>query len=541
MSEEHLKNARACHGQREWSEAYRLFRLADRATPLGVEDLEQLAVSAYLIGRDLEFQRYLDRAYHARLQQGDPPGAARCAFWVGLALLLRGETGQANGWLTRGMRLVEGRECVERGYLLLPVAEQHLGAREFGDALAVATTAAEIGERFGDADLAACARHLQGRASLQQGAVQRGLALLDEAMIAVGGGELSPIITGLIYCSVIDACQQVFALSRAGEWTVALSRWCEQQPELQAFTGTCLVHRAEVMQFRGAWREAMAETHRACERAAQAGGQKPPAAALYRQGEIHRLQGKFSAAEEAYRQASLLGLDPQPGLALLRMAQGRNDAARAAVRRVLGAAADPLQRARLLPAYLEIALAAGDVQDARKASAELHEIEGQYGTDVLHAIAAHAQGAVELAEDRPQEALSSLRHALQLWQRVEAAYELARVRLLIALACRALGDIESAHLELDAARAVFEKLDAAPDYARVDSIRQNMRSNQHGLTPRELHVLRQIAAGKTNKAIAAELHLSERTIDRHVSNILTKLGVASRAAATAYAYTHKLL
>jgi DNA-binding CsgD family transcriptional regulator len=372
--------------------------------------------------------------------------------------------------------------------------------------------------------------------------VHAGLRLLDEAMIAVSRGELSPIVTGLIYCSVIDACQQVFASSRAREWTLALSRWCEGQPELVAFTGTCLVHRAEVMQSRGAWAEAMTEACRACERVSQSGDWKPPAAAFYRQGEIHRLRGEFGAAEEAYRHASRLGFEPHPGLALLRMAQGRTDAACAAIRRVLSAATDPLQRARLLPAYTDIALAAGEVQEARTACTELDEIAGRYATDVLRAMAAHARGGVELAEARARDALSTLRHACDLWQQGEVPYETARVRLLIALACRELEDGESADLEFDAAKALFEGLGAAPDVARLDALRNRAtQADRHGLTPRELQVLRRIAAGKTNKAIATELLVSERTIDRHVSNIFAKLGVTSRAAATADAYRRKLL
>jgi DNA-binding CsgD family transcriptional regulator len=519
-----------------------LFVLADRTTPLGVEDVERLATSAYLICRDLDSQEFLERAYHARVREGSLSAAARCAFWLGLTLLFRSEIGQANGWLARGQRLVEGCDCAEHGYLLLPVAEQHLHERNSQAAFAAASTAVEIGSRFDDADLNACARHLQGRALIQQEQVQRGLELLDEAMIAASGGELSPIVTGLIYCSVIDACQHVFALSRAREWTFALTRWCQEQPELLAFSGTCLVHRAEIMQFQGAWVEAMTEACRACERFSQAGKQKPPGAAFYQQGEIHRLRGEFRAAEEAYRNASRLGSEPQPGLALLRLAQGQTDAACAAVRRVLSAATDPLHRAKLLPACAEIALAVGDVSEARGASAELDEIAGRYATDVLRAIATHVRGAVELADGRTHVGLSCLRQAFELWQQSDAPYESARVRLLIALACEELGDAESAELEFDSARLIFEQLGAAPDIAHLNWLRNRAKHpTRHVLTPRELQVLRRIAAGKTNKAIATELSISERTVDRHVSNILTKLGVASRAAATAHAYTHSLL
>ena len=542
VSEAELIQARECYRRQAWNEAHRLLWLADQTAPLGVEDLERLATSAYLIGRDLDFQRFLDRAYHANVQKSDQPRAARCAFWLGLTLLFRGETGQGNGWLARAQRLVEGRDCVEQGYLLLPVAELHIRERNDEAAFVAASAAVEIGNRFGDADLTACALHLLGRAVIQQGEVQHGLGLFDEAMIAVSGGELSPIVTGLIYCSVIDACQQVFALSRAREWTLALTRWCEQQGEMLAFTGTCIVRRAEIMQFRGAWVEAMAEACHACERVSQAGERKPPAAAFYRQGEIHRLRGEIRAAEEAYRNASRLGSEPQPGLALLRLAQGRIDTAGAAIRRILSAATDPLHRAKLLPAYIEISLVAGHVREARSASVELDEIAERYATDVLRAMAAHARGAVELAEGRTQFALSTLRHAFELWQQAEAPYDTAKVRLLIALACRELADFESAELEFDSARALFERLGATPDLARLDLLRSRARqTNQLGLSPREFQVLRHIAAGKTNKAIASELFVSERTIDRHVSNIFTKLSVSSRAAATAYAYNHKLL
>ena len=483
MLEAELKRARECHRRHVWREAHQLLSGADESAPLGAEDLELLATSAYLIGRDVDFHQALERAHHSWLQQGEQCRAARCAFWMGLTLLFQGDEGRGYGWLARAKRLVEGGECVEHGYLLLPIAEQCLGDREAEAALTAATGAADIAGRFRDADLTACARHQQGRALIQQGHVERGLHLLDEAMVAVSGGEVTPIMAGLIYCSVIAACHGVFALGRAREWTSALSRWCEQQPQMVAFTGTCLVDRAEVMQFRGAWTEAMSEACLALERGYQAGERKAPAAAFYRQGEIHRLRGEFTAAEEAYRHASRMGADPQPGLALLRMAQGHTDAACAAIRRVLSATTDLLQRAKLLPAYVEIEQAAGDIEEARSAATELGEIAQRYPTDVLQAMAAHALGAVELAEGRAQAALAALHQAFELWQRGEAPYEIACVRRLTALACRELGDVEAADLEFDAARALFERLGAAPDLGRLDSLRsRTSQARQFGLT-----------------------------------------------------------
>jgi DNA-binding CsgD family transcriptional regulator len=538
-----LERGREHYGRRAWADAYRSLSLADQATPLGGEDLELLAMAAYLIGRDEDYLTALDRAHQAHLNAGEGLCAIRCAFWLGLRFLFRGETGRATGWLGRAQRLLEHEEheCAERGYMLLPIVEQQLAAGDLEAAFATAADAAAIGERCGDADLIACTRHDQGRIRIQQGQVEQGLALLDEVMVAVAAGELSPLMTGLMYCSVIEACQEVYALGRAREWTAALAEWCEAQPEMVAFTGTCLVHRAEIMQLRGAWQEAIEEAERARERS-EGVNQQAAAAAFYQQAEVHRLRGQFAAAEEAYRNASQCGLEPQPGLALLRLAQGRIDAAAAAIRRAVSATADRLQRTKLLPAQVEIALTAGDVEDARTACRELEEIAASFDGGALGAMAASARGAVELAEGDASAALGSLRRAFEVWQQLEAPYLGARARMVIGLACRALGDDEGAALELDAARAVFERLGAAPDLARIDSLTRGARSGRlHGLTPRELQVLRLVATGKTNRAIAAGLFVSEKTVDRHVSNILTKLDVPSRAAATAYAYRHKLI
>ena len=538
-----LEHGREAYQRRAWADAYESLCLADQTTPLEIGDLERLAISAYLIGRDDEHLSALERAHHVYLDAGEVARAVRCAFWLGLNLLFRAEMGQATGWFARARRLLEGSEldCVEQGYLLLPDAEQHLQIGNFQLAQSAAAKATEIGERFRDLDLVACARHVQGRTLMLQRQMQKGLALLDEAMVAVTAGELSPIMTGLIYCSVIDACQQMYALDRAREWTSALSRWCDEQPEMLAFTGVCRVHRAEIMQLHGAWSDALEEARRAGKRS-QGTNQQAVAAAFYQQAEVHRLRGKFADAEKAYLRASQLGMEPQPGLSLLRLIQGRTEAAVAAIRRVVSATEDRLQRAKLLPAFIEIMLSMDEIQEARVACRELREIAQSYEANVLSAMAAHAQGAIELAEGDAQRALGSLRRAGQVWQQIEAPYLAARVRTLVALACRALGDTEGATLETEAARCVFEDLGAAPDVARIKSLtRQTKPDHLAGLTPREVQVLRLVSAGKTNKAIAAELSLSEKTVDRHMSNIFTKLDVPSRAAATAYAYQHKLV
>jgi DNA-binding CsgD family transcriptional regulator len=503
-------------------------------------DLERLATAAYLIGRELEFQQLLERLHRVHLEANNPERAARCAFWLwAISFLFRGDVGQSNAWLARGNRLVHDRDCVERGYMLLAAATQQLHGGHPESAQGTATEAVAIGERCQDIDLTAAARHLQGRAAIHQGQVEPGLKLLDETMLAAVGGELSPIMTGLMYCAVIEACREVYEFPRACEWTFALSRWCEQQSEMVAFTAVCLVHRAEIMQFHGAWPDAFAEACRACERCRQS-ARKPPGAALYQQAEIHRLRGECTKADKTYRDASRLGYEPQPGLALLRLAQGRTDAAAAAIRRLLIATTDRLRRARLLPAYLEIMLAVGDVENSGHACQELQALAEAFDTDVLRALAKQAHGACALRHGDPQAAIAPLRRAFELWERLEAPYDAARVRVLLGQACQLLGDDEAAGLEFDAARSVFTQLGAQPDLDRLDAARPPT-SPPGPLTARERDVLRLIAAGLTNKAIAAELFVSERTIDRHVSNILCKLDVPSRAAATAYACDHNLI
>jgi DNA-binding CsgD family transcriptional regulator len=353
--------------------------------------------------------------------------------------------------------------------------------------------------------------------------------------VAAVGGELSPIVTGLVYCSVIDGCQEIYAIRRAQEWTTALSHWCEEQPDMVAFTGRCLVHRAEILQMHGAWQDALDEARRAGERLTRAAGQ-----AAYRRGELHRLRGDLAAAEDAYREASHHGSEPQPGLALLRLAQGNGDAALAAMRRALSEAADPVARIRLLPAAVEIMLAADAHDEARDACAELAQLEPRFASVLLAALAAAARGAVDLAAGDARAALGALRRSERAWEDIGAPYERARVRVLVGLACRALGDTDTAALELESARDAFVELRAGPDAARVTALLSRPGTG-HGLTPRELEVLRLVAAGETNKAIAATLVLSERTVDRHVSNIFAKLGLSSRTAAAAYAYRHELV
>ena len=379
--------------------------------------------------------------------------------------------GPGGGWIGRAQRLIESEpgESVERGYLLMPLAFQHEASGDFMSAAAVAADAASMAVRFGHADGFALATHIQGDMLIKAGRVREGLALLDEAMVAVTAGELSPIVTGIVYCGVILTCQDVYEVRRAREWTAALTRWCEGQPDVLAFTGRCLVHRAEIMQLNGDWPDALEEAQRARQRFIDTRNEGRVGLALYREAELQRLLGEFEAAEDAYREASRYGWEPQPGLAQLRLAQGRVDVALSTIRRVLDETAEPLRRAGLLPAYVEIVLAAGDVEGAGRASLELEQLADRYESAMLDGMVAHARGAVLLAKGDARASLAALRRAADVWRELEAPYEVARTRELVGLACRALGDDDTATPRAGCGTSGFEQLRAAPDVARVDT------------------------------------------------------------------------
>lgn len=537
-----LERGREAYTRRAWAAARESLERADRAGQLGTDDLELLAISLYMLGRNDGYVAVLERAHHAHLERGETLRAVRCAFWMGMDLALRGEAGQAGGWLGRGQRLLEGveGEVAERAYLLIPRIFEHQAAGDYEAACAVAAEAASLAARHGDPSGFAIAVQAQGYMLIKLGRVREGLGLLDEAMVSATSERLSPVITGMVYCAVILACQEIFEVRRAREWTAALTRWCEGQSDLVAFTGRCLLHRAEIMQLDGSWPDALEEARRAGQRFAET---MNPAAgvARYRAGEVLRLQGDFEAAEEAYREASSAGREPQPGLAQLRLAQGRQDAAATSIHRARAETTDPLRLAEVIPAFVEIMLTVGELDEARVACDELGRISARYESDLLSALVAYARGSVAVAEGDPERALPLLRDALQRWQEVEVPYDAARTRVLIAHACGMLGDEEAAALELEAAREAFARLGATPDLARVDALAGGTDAPTHGLTARELEVLRLVAAGRSNREIAAALVISEHTVARHLQNIFAKLDVSSRTAASAFAYEHDLV
>lgn len=534
---------RAAYERLSWGDAYSLLSAANERDALPAEDLDRLAVAAYLTGRFDAAGQAWEHAYRAFIERDQVAHAVRCSFWHALTLVQRGEHARGGGWLARAQGVLEeaGLDCVEWEYLRIPVALRALDGGDPTHAYDEFDEIVAIAERFGDPDLRSLAQLGRGRALVMRGDATRGLSMLDEAMLASTNGEVSAIAAGIVYCGVIVACRRGFDVRRAVEWTAAMSHWCAAQQDLKPYRGQCLVHRSEIMQLRGEWSDALEEVRRLCEGRSDPRGDPIVGMALYQQAELLRLRGELAPADKAYREASVWGNPTQPGLALLRLAQGRVDDAMAAIRRAVTAAAGSVERSRLLAAHVEIALAAGDVRTAREASDDLGRIAADFDSPYLRAVVEYARGCAHLAEGDAAGACAVLRRSWLAWQELDAPYEAARVRLRMAQAFRQLADDDCAEMELDAARRVFERIGAAPDLAAVAALAvfTPVRS-AGGLSARELEVLRLVATGATNRAIADSLVLSEKTVARHMGNIFTKLGISSRAAATAYAYQHDL-
>jgi DNA-binding CsgD family transcriptional regulator len=472
----------------------------------------------------------------------DVTRASRFAYWIAHSMIFTDELGQAQGWLGRARSLLSerGADCVEWGYLMiLPGVEQLLVAGDARGACNIFTEALAVGRRFADASLLAMAGHGRGRALIRLGSIDEGMAALDEVMVAVATGEVSPLVVGQAYCGVLEACHEVFDVRRAREWTAVLTRWCEGQPDLVPYRGPCLVHRVELMRLHGDWDDAIEDARRACDWLSDSATPEGPADAFYQLAEIYRLRGDLEKAEEAYRQASRYGRAPEPGLALVWLIRGQAEAAAAAVRRALDECGeeDRTRRAELLAAHVEIMLVQGDVASAQESAAALARLATALNALPLHAMADQAEGSVRLEAGDPRGALTALRRSWAAWKQIDAPYDAARVRVVIGRACRALGDAASAAMEFDAARWAFEGLGAAPDLARIDVEAPPLSgaTSAGGLTQRELDVLCLIAAGETNKEIAAALVISEHTVARHVQNMLQKLGFSSRTSLAAFA------
>ncbi|HVT64522.1 MAG TPA: LuxR C-terminal-related transcriptional regulator [Mycobacteriales bacterium] len=547
MAASAVGRARDAYGARSWDDAAQAYAEADTESPLAPEDLEAWGLAAFLSGHDDMADSARERAHHGYVATGQIEEAARVAQYLGIALAVRGEGARAGGWFGRIEALLNEHGLTDSVWFLFVRVSAGMVMFFGGNADGAVDHFTKLladAEPYDNPDLHAAIRNGLGQSLIASGHFEEGLRLLDEVMVRVTTDErVSPQIVGLMYCAAIDSCRRCFDVDRAREWTAALDRWCEQQQGLVHYRGQCLVHRAEVLQMHGSWPDAGEEIDQVFDRLGTDKADLAAAMAHYQRGELHRLRGEADKAEASYREASRCGRDPQPGLALLRLAAGRTDDAFAALSRSVAETAGPHERMRLLPSQVTISIAAGDLDTARTAAGELGQYAAERDTPMLTAAAAYAAAQVAAADGQPAEALRNAREALSIWQRMGAPYEAATARVDLALACRALGDNDTADLELDAARWVFEQLGAQPDVDRVERLSTNPKPRPipGGLTPRESQVLRLVATGATNRGIAEQLYLSEQTVARHVANIFLKLDVSTRAAATAYAYEHHLV
>ena len=534
-------------GAADWVTAYR--ELTARAIDdLSGSDIERLAVASYLVGDDSRCAAMWEEAHRRRVDAGDAAGAALCSFWLAFSLMMWGQMAQAAAWLGRTEMVLGSTErCRASGYVLVPALLQALDAGDPALARTLAAEAADIADVFEDKDLAALAQLGDGQALMVTGDVRAATAKFDSVMLMVSTGEVGPVVAGVVYCAVILECMEMFDLTRAAEWTEALHGWCEDVPEMVPYRGQCLVHRSQLQQAAGQWAVACATVLDACDRLAN-----PPHPALglarYQQAELHRLRGEYDEAAVAYARASAHGHDPMPGLALLELARGEVAVAAAGIRRALESVTTSYQRPKLLVAAVDILREARDIAGARRAGDELDALAVASPTDVLRAMADQSLGAVLLSEGDPSGAFARLRSAHTIWTRLQMPLETARTSILLGLGCLSLGDQASALLEFDNAASTLDSLGAVPDAARLRALRKAaevppapLTSAESHLTPREIEVLSHVAAGRTNREIATALTISQHTVGRHLENVFAKLGVTTRAAATAYAYEHQLL
>lgn len=534
-----LTRARRAADGGDWKSAAAAFQEADRGRNLGVDDLETWATAWYMLGRPAAAAEVHMRIFQMLHDAGEYERAARTSFWIVFLALESGDTAQAGGWMARGQRLLDrmGADGIAQAYLLALRAYQLVAVEgENAEGMAAATQGRELAQASGDRDLEALCLNLEGRALLRSGRVDDGLSVLDEAMVAVLSRELSPVVVGTVYCSLIEACEEVSSLRRAHEWTNSLKGWCERQEGEVPFTAQCRIYRSKIYQRRGDMRQAEQEALWAYELYRQTPYAAATGRASYRLAEIHRVRGDFDAAERRYQEASEWGVDPQPGLALVQLARGKVGSAAAGLSRLLAETTAEVDRVGLLPVYVEVMIAAGDVPSAEAAVSELADLTSTYDTDYLRATTAQTEGMMALVKGDAASALAKLREASAVWQEMGASYELARTRVLIGNGCQLLGDDETAAVEFAAAGRQFQEMGVAD----VTSWLPIADGGEHGLTGRELEVLQRLATGVTNKEIADDLYLSVKTVDRHVANILAKLGVRSRTAAVSFAYEHGL-
>jgi ATP/maltotriose-dependent transcriptional regulator MalT len=534
-----LSAVRGAISRHDWPEALdraRAVSFDDPGTEADRLDLESEA--AWWLGRLEECISAREEAYRIYDELGDHRRAGQCAVWLWEHHAIYARPSIASGWLRRARRALEAdEECVEHGNLLLREAETAHGAAELDDALELATRALELGRRLRSADLEAEALQTCGRILIDQGHLDDGMGHLDEAMLFAVEGRLRPFSTGKVYCSLIAACEEVGDFDRAAEWTDATLRWAKTNHPFAIWPGICRVHRALVLKRRGDLEEAEREAEQACDELRQS--HRGNSAAAYAEvGDIRRRLGELDRAEEAFARMQEISGGPCGGLALLRLAQGRTEEAMAIATQCVAGQANRLGRAGLLPVLVHVAVAAGDLEVAERALAELESTVADFDTPSLRAAGLSTRGRLQLARQEP-DARGTLQQAVDAWHALDIPYEEATARTLLGQAQRAAGDEDAATASFTAAAALFDRIGARLDAQLVFGGDKPLRPA--GLTEREVEVLRLIAAGLTNNEIAGELFLSAKTVSRHLSNIFTKIGVSSRAGATAFAFEHHLV
>lgn len=535
---EPIQAARDAYRQGAWADATDLFVRADAECELGIDDLDALVWAAGIAARDREMLAALERLYAHHAARDDHEQCARAAFWCGLRNMLIGEAVLGSGWLQRAARHAEhtSPDCIQRGYLLLPQIFMLRRKGDYEAAIDLAEQAIGIGENGSEPDLIALACSIKGGTLFRLARIDEGYVPIDEAMLLASSRRLSPLVSGIVYCEIVASCCRVHEMVRAREWTAILTDWCRRNPQARAFSGVCQVHRAEVLQLEGNWSEAFAEAERAGRGLTGTAERTALANAAYRRGEILRLRGAFEKSDAEYRLAEEIGLDPQPGLALLRLAQDRRGEAVAAIRRALETADDLARKAVLLPAAIEIFIACGDLDAAERRCGEMSDIAERFGTEILARVADQGCGSLALARREFGDAVAALSRVRRYWSEFGAPYLVARLRVDIARSYAGLGDWESAEREFEAAAGIFQELGAGPDVARIHELRTGSKATgANDLTARERQVLALVADGGTNREVAEQLGLSVKTVNRHVENIFDKLGVSSRAAAVAKA------
>lgn len=549
VEDRRMELAHEAFQKQNWREAYDCFQNASLGAELTAPDLELFGSSAYLTARDDEASSLWARSHNAFVDQGDLARAARLGFFLSLTFLLRGEMPRSSGWLARSQRLLEtiDDQAAEHGFCNLLIGLRKLFGGDPEDALEIIDKTVTLAGRCGDRDLLALSLLGRGQTLIALRRASEGQSCLDEAMVCVTSGSVTPILCGVIYCAVILTCQSIFDVERAREWTSEFNAWCQPQPDLIPFRGQCLIHRSEILQMRGEWPAAMQEADQAC-RWLKDRSEATVGRAQYQKGEMHRLIGEFDLADKSYRMAAVYGIDPLPGRALLRLQQGQFDEAVASIQEACGPgfgipeSVGKSDRLKLLGPSVEILLRAGDVDTAIAAANELSAWKETFPAPLLVATSAYADGFIRAANGETEPALAELKKSLTLWQQLGMPYEVARVRVRLADLHHKLGDVDLAATHGEAARETFLRLGAGPDLRGLESLAWNSGGvGNSGFTSRQMQVLRLLADGRSNREIAVELGISEHTVARHVSNIFDKSGVSSRTAAIAYAHRKNLL